>query len=134
MLLPRDRQSARRREAPEVEVRRAGALPGHHARADRRLRGAGRPEHLALPGFQHTLEDLAADPQAWANDYFVTAYCEEVKREVKVRGLPITLSKTPGEVRSLGPELGQDTEMILFETLGYDWDRIGELKSAGVIP
>ncbi|MBK7978029.1 MAG: CoA transferase [Deltaproteobacteria bacterium] len=81
-----------------------------------------------------TLEDLAADPQTWANDYFVTAYCEEVKREVKVRGLPITLSKTPGLVQTLGPELGQDTEMILFETLGYDWDKIGELKSAGVIP
>ncbi len=82
----------------------------------------------------NTLEDLAADPQTWANDYFVTAYCEEVKREVKVRGLPITLSKTPGVVQTLGPELGQDTEMILFETLGYDWDKIGELKSAGVIP
>ncbi len=80
------------------------------------------------------LADLAEDPQAWANDYFVTAHCEEVKREVKVRGLPVTLSKTPGSVQTLGPELGQDTEMILFETLGYDWDRIGELKEQGVIP
>ncbi len=80
------------------------------------------------------LADLAEDPQAWANDYFVTAHCEEVKREVKVRGLPVTLSKTPGRVETLGPELGQDTEMILFETLGYDWDRIGELKEQGVIP
>jgi crotonobetainyl-CoA:carnitine CoA-transferase CaiB-like acyl-CoA transferase len=81
-----------------------------------------------------TLADLADDPQAWANDYFVTAFCEEVKREVKGRGLPVTLGKTPGVVQTLGPELGQDTEMILFETLGYDWDTIGNLKADGVIP
>ena len=61
-------------------------------------------------------------------------HCEEVKRTVTVRGLPVALSKTPGTVRSLGPELGQDTEMILFETLGYTWDEIGELKAKGAIP
>ncbi len=51
-----------------------------------------------------------------------------------MRGLPVGLGKTPGTVRSLGPELGQDTEMILFETLGYSWDEIGELKATGAIP
>jgi crotonobetainyl-CoA:carnitine CoA-transferase CaiB-like acyl-CoA transferase len=56
-----------------------------------------------------------------------------VQRQVKVRGLPIGLSKTPGVVNSLGPELGQDTEMILTETLGYSWEQVGELKTQGVI-
>jgi crotonobetainyl-CoA:carnitine CoA-transferase CaiB-like acyl-CoA transferase len=79
------------------------------------------------------LADLAADPQAWENNYFVETYCEEVQRQVKVRGLPIGLSKTPGMVNSLGPELGQDTEMILTETLGYSWEQVGELKTQGVI-
>ena len=51
-----------------------------------------------------------------------------------MRGLPVELSKTPGTVRSLGPELGQDTEMILVETLGYSWDEIGALKEQGAIP
>jgi crotonobetainyl-CoA:carnitine CoA-transferase CaiB-like acyl-CoA transferase len=50
-----------------------------------------------------------------------------------VRGLPITLSKTPGAVRTLGPELGQHTEEILTETLGYTWEQVGELKEAGAI-
>lgn len=81
-----------------------------------------------------TLADLAADPQAWANQYLLETHCEEVQRTVTVRGMPVTLSKTPGTVRSLGPELGQDTEMILFETLGYSWDEIGALKAAGAIP
>lgn len=79
------------------------------------------------------LADLAADPQAWANDYFVETYCEEVQRRVKVRGLPIGLSKTPGHVESLGPELGAHTEFILTETLGYSWEEVGEFKEQGVI-
>ena len=81
-----------------------------------------------------TLADLAADKQAWENDYLLETHCEEVQRTVTVRGLPVTLSKTPGTVRSLGPELGQDTEMILFEMLGYSWDEISELKAKGAIP
>jgi crotonobetainyl-CoA:carnitine CoA-transferase CaiB-like acyl-CoA transferase len=81
-----------------------------------------------------TLADISEDPQAWENDYLVKTHCEEVNREVEVRGLPITLSKTPGSVESLGPELGQDTELILADTLGISWERIGELKERGVIP
>ncbi len=81
-----------------------------------------------------TLKNVSEDPQAWANDYLVRTHCEEVNREVEVRGLPITLSKTPGSVECLGPELGQDTELILADTLGISWERIGELKEQGVIP
>ena len=54
--------------------------------------------------------------------------------QVTIRGLPVRLGKTPGTVRSLGPELGQDTELILAETLGYTWEQIGELKEQGAIP
>jgi crotonobetainyl-CoA:carnitine CoA-transferase CaiB-like acyl-CoA transferase len=80
-----------------------------------------------------TLADIARDPQAWANDYFVKAHCEEVQREVVVRGLPIGLSKTPGRVQSLGPELGQHTEELLVETLGYTWEQVGAFKEEGAI-
>jgi len=81
-----------------------------------------------------TLRDLSQDPQAWANDYFLETFCEEVKRKVTIRGLPIGLSKTPGRVESLGPELGQDSELLLADLLGYSWDEIGALKDAKVIP
>jgi len=80
------------------------------------------------------LADLASDPQAWANDYFLETWCEEVRRRVTIRGLPVSLSRTPGSVRSLGPELGQDTELILAETLGYSWEQIAEFKAQGAIP
>jgi crotonobetainyl-CoA:carnitine CoA-transferase CaiB-like acyl-CoA transferase len=78
--------------------------------------------------------DIAEDPQAWANDYLMKTHCSEVDREVVVRGLPVGLGKTPGRVESLGPELGQDTEIVLMETLGFEWEQIEELKSQGVIP
>ena len=81
-----------------------------------------------------TMDEVSRDPQAWENDYFGTMYSEEAQREVTVRGLPITLGKTPAAMESLGPELGQDTELILTDTLGLSWDRIGELKAEGVIP
>jgi crotonobetainyl-CoA:carnitine CoA-transferase CaiB-like acyl-CoA transferase len=81
-----------------------------------------------------TLADLAKDAGTWANDYLMETHCAEVDRTVTVRGMPVALAKTPGTIQSLGPELGQDTEMILFETLGYDWDEIGALKAKGAIP
>ncbi|MFQ5666620.1 MAG: CaiB/BaiF CoA transferase family protein [Candidatus Binatia bacterium] len=80
-----------------------------------------------------TLADLAQDPQAWDNDYLLETYCEEVHRQVNIRGLPISLSKTPGTVQSLGPELGQHTEAILTETLGYSWEQVAAFKEQGVI-
>lgn len=78
--------------------------------------------------------EVVNDEQAWRNNYFMKAYCEEVKREVNVRGLPITLSKTPGEINSLGPQLGQDTEIIMMDLLNYEWEQIEEYKAKGAIP
>ena len=46
----------------------------------------------------------------------------------------MTLSKTPGEVLSLGPQLGQDTELLMMDLLGYEWEQIEALKAQGAIP
>jgi len=78
--------------------------------------------------------DVVRDQQAWQNKYFMKAYCEEVQREVDIRGLPVTLSKTPGEVKSLGPQLGQDTELVMMDLLEYEWGQIEALKAKGAIP
>ncbi|MDY0067071.1 MAG: CoA transferase [Steroidobacteraceae bacterium] len=78
--------------------------------------------------------DVVRDQQAWQNRYFMKVYCEEVQREVDIRGLPVTLSKTPGEVHSLGPQLGQDTELLMMDLLGYEWEQIEAFKQEGAIP
>ena len=41
--------------------------------------------------------------------------------------------ETPGALRMPPPELGQHTEEVLLDVLGYDWDKIGELQNAGAI-
>ncbi len=92
-----------------------------------------RASNFSVEAVRH-YRDVAEDPQAWANGYFSEVHCDELGEKVSIRGLPIQFGKTPGSVDSLGPELGQDTELLLFETLGVDWDRIGELKELGVIP
>lgn len=93
---------------------------------------------LALHGIVHSpinnYADVVRDEQAWQNNYFMKAYCEEVKRDVEIRGLPVTLSKTPGEVNTLGPQLGQDTELLMMDLLEYEWDEIEEFKAKGAIP
>ncbi len=46
---------------------------------------------------------------------------------------PVDFAGTPWSPRSMPPEFSQHTEEVLLE-LGYDWDRIIELKDAGAIP
>lgn len=79
-----------------------------------------------------TLSDLVSDPQVLANDYIVDAN-HEILGPVKVPGIPIQFSETPGAITCEAPELGQHTEEILIEVGGYDWEDIAQLREEGVI-
>ena len=46
-------------------------------------------------------------------------------------GNPIKLSRTPGETFTAAPDLGEDTDAVLSEILGYDGDRIAGLRQKG---
>jgi crotonobetainyl-CoA:carnitine CoA-transferase CaiB-like acyl-CoA transferase len=46
---------------------------------------------------------------------------------------PNIYSHTPAGVWKEAPEIGQDTEDILINELGYDWEEIGKLQDAGAI-
>jgi crotonobetainyl-CoA:carnitine CoA-transferase CaiB-like acyl-CoA transferase len=78
------------------------------------------------------VSDLPDDPQVRANDYVVD-FDHPQHGMTAVMGQPVRLSKTPGAIRTPAPELGQHTEEILLDVLGYDWDRITELRKAGVL-
>jgi crotonobetainyl-CoA:carnitine CoA-transferase CaiB-like acyl-CoA transferase len=80
----------------------------------------------------NSVEELPEDPQIRANDYVVD-FDHPQHGETQVLGLPVQLSETPGSVRLAAPELGQHTEEVLLEVLGYDWDQIGELRERKVI-
>jgi formyl-CoA transferase len=51
---------------------------------------------------------------------------------VELLGIPVTLSRTPGGVKSPTPEKGEHTEQVLAE-LGFMAEEIGELRRAGVV-
>ncbi|MBV6424035.1 MAG: Acetyl-CoA:oxalate CoA-transferase [Steroidobacteraceae bacterium] len=128
---PRFGSTARRRENNEALI---AAIEGEtlkygHAELMKALQGAG---ITASP--VNNFADVIRDEQAWQNAYFMKTWCEEVQREVEIRGLPVTLSKSPGEVHSLGPQLGQDTEILMMDLLGYEWEQIEALKAKGAIP
>jgi len=79
-----------------------------------------------------SMNDLQNDPQVIAND-FIIDYDHHTLGPVKVVGLPVKLSETPGEVIAEAPEFGQHTEEVLIELGGYTWEEITELRSKEAI-
>jgi len=80
----------------------------------------------------HGFSDLASDPQIIANDYILD-YNHEDFGPIKVIGVPVTLSETPGKVIAEAPKFGQHTEEVLMELGGYTWEEIIELRDKGAI-
>jgi len=78
------------------------------------------------------ISELSQDPQVTANKYIVD-FDHPALGKIKVVGLPINLSKTPGSIRLPAPELGQHTEEVLIDILGYSWDQITQLRDEEII-
>ena len=79
-----------------------------------------------------SITDLEDDVQVQANDY-ITDFEHPVLGEVKMCNHPNIYSETPAGLWREAPELGQHTEDILIDELGYDWDDIREMQEAGAI-
>jgi crotonobetainyl-CoA:carnitine CoA-transferase CaiB-like acyl-CoA transferase len=50
----------------------------------------------------------------------------------QVQNLPVTLSRTPGAVRTASPDLGEHTDQVLAE-LGYSKDEVAALHRDGAV-
>jgi CoA:oxalate CoA-transferase len=53
--------------------------------------------------------------------------------KVRIAGSPIHLSETPGEVYSPAPLLGQHSEEILKDVLGYSQEAIDQMRREGIV-
>jgi crotonobetainyl-CoA:carnitine CoA-transferase CaiB-like acyl-CoA transferase len=80
----------------------------------------------------NTVPDLASDPQVLANE-FITTLEHSILGTIKVPGIPVQFSRTPGAVRSQAPEFGQHTEEVLLDICGYTWDEIQAMREQAVI-
>ncbi len=79
-----------------------------------------------------TNRDLHEDAHLASRGYFVELPHPEigVKRHL---GIPYRLHGTPLSVRRAAPCLGQDTDQVLRDALGYDDARIAELRELGIL-
>jgi crotonobetainyl-CoA:carnitine CoA-transferase CaiB-like acyl-CoA transferase len=80
----------------------------------------------------NSINDLPDDPQMLTNNY-VVPYDHPAWGPIKVVGVPVRFSKTPGDPKGVAPEFGEHTEQVLLDLLGYSWEDIGRLKEQEII-
>ncbi len=72
------------------------------------------------------------DQQVLAND--LTAVLSHSDwGKVRQTGMLMKFSATPGAIDRSGPRLGEHTDEVLGEYLGYSSDKIAALRTAGII-
>ncbi len=78
----------------------------------------------------YTVDQMFADPQV--QHLGIATKLNGGNRETSYVGQPIGLSRTPAQIVSHPPELGQHTDEILAE-MGYDAGKIADLKARQVV-
>ena len=89
-------------------------------------------EHSVPNGKIYTAPDMLDDPHFAAREA-VVKLVHPLLGQLPMQNVAPKLSETPGEVRWVGPELGQHTDEVLAEVLGLDAGEIATLHAAGVI-
>ncbi len=89
---------------------------------------------IGLPcGPLNNIAQAVEEPQVRARDMLVELRHPRMDRPLTISNTPVKLSRTPGGVRGLPPDVGEQTEEILSAWLGLGRDDIERLTEAGVI-
>jgi len=80
----------------------------------------------------NTLKQICEDPHI-AHRKMLVEIDQPIVGKMKICASPLKLSETPGEVYAPAPMLGEHSEQVLREVLGYSSERIAQLKAEGVI-
>lgn len=89
-------------------------------------------EHAVPAGPISTAADVHANPHFRARGAVVDVDTRDLGT-LSMQGVVPRLSATPGSVRWAGPELGEHTDEILSDLLGYGAHAIADLKASGTV-
>lgn len=90
-------------------------------------------EAVGIPsGPVMTFSDIYSDPHVLAREQLVEAD-HPTAGKIKMTGIPVKLSATPGEILTAPPLLGEHTQEILANIVGLDDDEISELHNNNVV-
>jgi formyl-CoA transferase/CoA:oxalate CoA-transferase len=83
-------------------------------------------------GAVRNMGEVMADPQLAAREMI-----EEVEHAtlgtLRVLGIPVKLSETPGAIRRAPPTLGEHTDAILTGELGFTSEEVAAMRDAGAV-
>ncbi|MCS0542943.1 CoA transferase, partial [Aeromonas veronii] len=88
-------------------------------------------QHGIPAGTFYNAEDIVNDPHYQARDMILEMEHEDIGK-MKVPGIVPKLSKTPGQVKWLGPKIGEHNMEVLKE-IGLTDEMIQEMEKKGVI-
>lgn len=89
-------------------------------------------DSVAVPaGRIYTVADIANDPHYKARDNIQTIRMQDGS-QLDVPGVIPKLSRTPGSIKTLAPDIGEHTDAIL-NSIGLSDDQIKSLKERGVV-
>ncbi len=80
----------------------------------------------------NTLDKVFSDPQVLERE-MVADIPHPTADSFKMVASPMKLTETPCEITRHPPLLGEHTEQLLKEMLGFDMDRIQKLRASGII-
>jgi crotonobetainyl-CoA:carnitine CoA-transferase CaiB-like acyl-CoA transferase len=83
-------------------------------------------------GLVRDIHEAFADPQLAAREMIADVEHQTIG-SLRLLGVPIKLSATPGAVASAPPMLGEHTDAVLHEVLGLPHDHIRALRVQGVV-
>lgn len=92
-----------------------------------KLKAAGVP-----CGGVRDLEQVFSDPQI-VERAMVVALDHPIAGAIRQLGVPVKLDGTPGAVRTPPPALGQHTDAVLRDDLGFDPEEIARLREVGAL-
>lgn len=84
-------------------------------------------------GVLNTCEEVYNDPHWQQRNDWIKYTDQTTGKEVEAFGLHPKMSETPGQVWRGAPALGQDTDAVLSELLGYKENEIAAFKEKGII-